>query len=123
MATMAVLAQAAVGSLTGTFGTKAADQLIVFLLALIAAVGLTLPALALVAWLDRRERESPCLYAFAITRGMLGAVGPSLLLNGAAIHSVTGLLAPTESGAPVAATPEGHGRARAPEAAGVPVEA
>lgn len=88
MIVVAVLGQAALDALGSSFGSRSPGELAVYIGALLAATVLTLPALAVVLWLDRRERESPWLYAFALAWGMLGAAGLSLLLNSAALQEV-----------------------------------
>jgi protease PrsW len=73
----------ALNGLAAGFGPKPAEALQVYFLAMLASAALTLPALAVVAWLDRREPESFWLYAFAIGWGMFGAGGLAMVLNGA----------------------------------------
>jgi len=80
---MAVLLSIAVTGLLGGFGSRTPDALRVFFLALLASAALSVPGLAFITWLDRREPESPWLYAFAIGWGMVGAAGLAFVLNGA----------------------------------------
>lgn len=54
----------------------------IFLLALLAATGLALPALGVLWWLDRRERETPLVFFGIFLFGMVACVGLALLLAG-----------------------------------------
>ncbi len=99
MIVLAVLGQAALATIAQTLGDRAPDQLRVFFEALAVAAILTIPAVAFVAWIDRRERESPWLYAFALGWGMLGATGLSIALNGMAVRDVFHALSAAQSGA------------------------
>ncbi len=95
---LAVLSQAALSTLVSSFGSRPADELVVFFQALIVASILTVPGIAIVAFIDRRERESPWLYAFALGWGMLGAAGLSLLLNTEAFRSMLSVTAQVDGG-------------------------
>lgn len=61
----------------------------VFFLALLAALGLALPALGFIWWLDRRERETPLVFFGVFLFGMVVSMGLALLIAG---PSGTGLL-------------------------------
>ncbi len=54
----------------------------VFLLALLAVTGLELPALGVIWWLDRRERETPLVFFGIFLFGMVVSVGLALLFAG-----------------------------------------
>jgi RsiW-degrading membrane proteinase PrsW (M82 family) len=98
MIVLAILLQAALSTLASSFGSRPADELVVFFQALIVATVLTLPGVAIVAFIDRRERESPWLYAFALGWGMLGAAGLSLMLNSEALRSMLSVTAQVGGG-------------------------
>ena len=95
----AVLGAVVVGALSTTVGSRTAGAVAIFILAIAVAALLSVPAVAFVALVDRRERESPSLYAVAIGSGMLGATGLALALNTAAMRSVFDILADAQTGA------------------------
>ena len=64
------------------FAFAPANVLRVFFSALGLAIVAGLPALALIWYLDRRERESPWIFFGALLWGMLVATGLALFLNG-----------------------------------------
>jgi RsiW-degrading membrane proteinase PrsW (M82 family) len=54
----------------------------IFVLALLAATGLALPALGFIWWLDRRERETPPVFFGVFIFGMVVSMGLALLIAG-----------------------------------------
>lgn len=72
---------AAVAGYAGWLGGQAAPVLRVFLLALLAAAALAIPGLAVLWWLDRRERETPWLFLGVFLFGLTISLGLALLAN------------------------------------------
>jgi len=79
---LGVLILFALLQLISIFAFAPANVLRVFFSALGLAIAAGLPALALIWYLDRRERESPWLFFGALLWGMLVATGLALFLNG-----------------------------------------
>jgi RsiW-degrading membrane proteinase PrsW (M82 family) len=79
---LGVLILFALLQLVSIFAFAPANVLRVFFSALGLAIVAGLPALALIWYLDRREREAPWLFFGALFWGMLVATGLALFLNG-----------------------------------------
>jgi RsiW-degrading membrane proteinase PrsW (M82 family) len=60
----------------------------VFVRALLASTALSVPSIAVLAWLDRREREAPALYVAAFLWGGFIATMVALPFNTAALYGV-----------------------------------
>lgn len=95
----AAVGAAAIGMLTTGPASVTLDALWIFVLALAVAAVLSLPAVAFVGLIDRRERASPWLYLLAIGFGMFGAAGLAFALHVAAMRSVFDVLADAQAGA------------------------
>lgn len=79
---LAILILFALVRLVSVFVSAPPNVVGVFLSALGLAILAGLPALALIWYLDRRERESPWIFFGALLWGMLVATGLALFLNG-----------------------------------------
>jgi RsiW-degrading membrane proteinase PrsW (M82 family) len=88
MALLALLLLVAVAMSLLTMAGMGRDGTAVFLRALAASSALSLMPLAIIAWLDRRERESPWLYAVAFLWGGVIAAWVSMPLNTLILMSV-----------------------------------
>jgi len=84
-----VLLALAAASLTQLFGGLRPAAESVFLKSLIGATLLSAVPLAILGWLDRRERESPWLFAVAFLWGGLMATSLALPLNNAILASIS----------------------------------
>lgn len=83
-----VLLLASTAVLLALVGGLGPDGRGVFVRALFASTLLSLPAVAVLAWLDRREREAPSLYACAFLWGGFIATMVALPFNTAALYGV-----------------------------------
>lgn len=72
---------AAAAGYANWLGSQAAPVLRAFLTTLLAATALSLPGLAVLWWLDRRERETPWVFFGVFLFGLVISLGLALLAN------------------------------------------